>query len=83
MILRSSYRSGYFFVVKTCLFFLYEWSFSQVSVRNVYVFPGIPALMERAFTGLEQLFATSGTTFHSREVTPSSCKSFKDFHVFY
>ncbi|XP_024124128.1 FAD synthase isoform X2 [Oryzias melastigma] len=39
-----------------------------VSVRNVFVFPGIPALMERAFTGLEQLFATSGTTFHSREV---------------
>ncbi|XP_041844556.1 FAD synthase isoform X2 [Melanotaenia boesemani] len=39
-----------------------------VSVRNVYVFPGIPALMERAFSGLEHLFAASGTTFHSREV---------------
>ncbi|KAM6910399.1 FAD synthase [Xenentodon cancila] len=39
-----------------------------VSVRNVYVFPGIPALMERAFTGLENLFSGSGTTFHSREV---------------
>lgn len=62
-------------MVKTCLFLTYELSFSQVSVRNVFVFPGIPALMERAFTGLEQLFATSGTTFHSREVTP---KSFKD-----
>eukprot|EP00066_Takifugu_rubripes_P014854 XP_011604120.1 PREDICTED: FAD synthase isoform X1 [Takifugu rubripes] len=39
-----------------------------VSVRNVYIFPGIPSLMERAFKGLEHLFAGSGTTFHSREV---------------
>ncbi|KAM9724535.1 FAD synthase isoform 2-T4 [Menidia menidia] len=39
-----------------------------VSVRNVYVFPGIPALMERSFTGLEHLFSASGTRFHSREV---------------
>ncbi|XP_037641393.1 FAD synthase isoform X1 [Sebastes umbrosus] len=39
-----------------------------VSVRNVYIFPGIPSLMERAFMGLEHLFAGSGTTFHTREV---------------
>ncbi|XP_070691381.1 FAD synthase isoform X2 [Pempheris klunzingeri] len=39
-----------------------------VSVRNVFIFPGIPSLMERAFNGLEHLFAGSGTTFHSREV---------------
>ncbi|XP_072250341.1 FAD synthase isoform X1 [Leuresthes tenuis] len=39
-----------------------------VSVRNVYVFPGIPALMERSFTGLEHLFSAAGTTFHSRQV---------------
>ncbi|KAM3614284.1 uncharacterized protein V6R79_012187 [Siganus canaliculatus] len=39
-----------------------------VSVHNVFIFPGIPSLMERAFTGLEHLFAGSGTTFHSREV---------------
>uniref|UniRef100_A0A8C5GC56 FAD synthase n=1 Tax=Gouania willdenowi TaxID=441366 RepID=A0A8C5GC56_GOUWI len=39
-----------------------------VSVRNVYIFPGIPSLLERAFSGLEHLFAGSGTTFHSREV---------------
>ncbi|XP_019734206.1 FAD synthase isoform X2 [Hippocampus comes] len=39
-----------------------------VSVRNVYIFPGIPSLMERAFHGLEHLFASSGTTFHTREV---------------
>lgn len=44
--------------------------FSQVSVRNVYIFPGIPSLMEKAFNGLEHLFAGSGTTFHTREVTP-------------
>lgn len=45
--------------------------FPQVSVRNVYIFPGIPSLMERAFKGLEHLFAGSGTTFHSREVKTS------------
>lgn len=39
-----------------------------VSVHNVYIFPGIPSLLERAFKGLEQLFAGSGTTFHTREV---------------
>ncbi|XP_077577460.1 FAD synthase [Stigmatopora nigra] len=39
-----------------------------VSVHNVYIFPGIPSLMERAFNGLEHLFASSGTTFHTREV---------------
>ncbi|XP_078109016.1 FAD synthase [Sander vitreus] len=39
-----------------------------VSVRNVYIFPGIPSLMERAFNGLEHLFAGSGTTFHTHEV---------------
>lgn len=39
-----------------------------VSVRNVYIFPGSPTFMERAFAGLEQLFAGSGTTFHTREV---------------
>lgn len=48
--------------------------FLQVSVRNVYVFPGTPSFMELAFTGLEHLFASSGATFHSREVTsPHSC----------
>lgn len=39
-------------------------------MRNVYIFPGIPSLMERAFKGLEHLFAGSGTTFLSREVVP-------------
>ncbi|XP_074538700.1 FAD synthase isoform X1 [Halichoeres trimaculatus] len=38
-----------------------------VSVHNVYIFPGIPSLLERAFNGLEHIFASSGTTFHSRE----------------
>ncbi|XP_059909702.1 FAD synthase isoform X1 [Gadus macrocephalus] len=39
-----------------------------VSVRNVYIFPGIPSLLERAFSGVEHLFAGSGTRFHTREV---------------
>ncbi|KAL4636144.1 FAD synthase isoform X1 [Arapaima gigas] len=39
-----------------------------VSVRNVYIFPGIPSLLERAFNGLKHLFTSSGTTFHTREV---------------
>lgn len=39
-----------------------------VSVHNVYIFPGIPSLLERAFNALEHLFASSGTTFHTREV---------------
>ncbi|XP_061838548.1 FAD synthase isoform X1 [Nerophis lumbriciformis] len=39
-----------------------------VSVRNVYIFPGIPSLMEKAFNGLEHLFASSGSSFHTREV---------------
>ncbi|XP_040021352.2 FAD synthase [Gasterosteus aculeatus] len=43
-------------------------SYPLVSVRNVYIFPGVPSLMERAFNGLRHLFADSGTTFHTREV---------------
>ncbi|XP_051576532.1 FAD synthase-like isoform X2 [Myxocyprinus asiaticus] len=39
-----------------------------VSVRNVYMFPGIPSLLERSFNGLAHLFSGSGTTFHTREV---------------
>ncbi|NWT75409.1 FLAD1 synthase, partial [Prunella himalayana] len=37
-----------------------------VSVRNVYIFPGIPALMERALDGLTHLFHSKQTHFHSR-----------------
>ncbi|NWU89595.1 FLAD1 synthase, partial [Upupa epops] len=40
-----------------------------VSVRNVYIFPGIPALLERALDGLSHLFGSeSSTRFHSRSV---------------
>ncbi|XP_050183896.1 FAD synthase isoform X2 [Myiozetetes cayanensis] len=39
-----------------------------VSVRNVYIFPGIPALMERALDGLAHLFRSERTRFHSRAV---------------
>ncbi|EMP28228.1 FAD synthase [Chelonia mydas] len=43
-----------------------------VSVRNVYVFPGIPALMERALEGLGHLFRNEQTRFHSREIYVSA-----------
>ncbi|XP_030043720.1 FAD synthase [Microcaecilia unicolor] len=39
-----------------------------VSVRNVYIFPGIPTLMERALEGLEHLFLNKRTRFHCREI---------------
>ncbi|XP_047905263.1 FAD synthase isoform X1 [Anser cygnoides] len=39
-----------------------------VSVRNVYIFPGIPALMERALDGLSHLFRSEQTHFHSRAI---------------
>uniref|UniRef100_A0A8C3JHM2 FAD synthase n=2 Tax=Calidris pygmaea TaxID=425635 RepID=A0A8C3JHM2_9CHAR len=39
-----------------------------VSVRNVYIFPGIPALMERALDGLTHLFRSEQTCFHSRTI---------------
>uniref|UniRef100_A0A8B9QDY4 FAD synthase n=1 Tax=Apteryx owenii TaxID=8824 RepID=A0A8B9QDY4_APTOW len=39
-----------------------------VSVRNVYIFPGIPALMERALDGLSHLFRNEQTRFHSRAI---------------
>ncbi|KAG8430800.1 hypothetical protein GDO86_019981 [Hymenochirus boettgeri] len=39
-----------------------------VSVRNVYVFPGIPTLMERSLEGLEHLFRNENKRFHCREI---------------
>lgn len=39
-----------------------------VSVRNVYIFPGVPALMERALDGLSHLFCSEQTRFHSRAI---------------
>ncbi|KAM5127390.1 FAD synthase isoform 1-T2 [Mantella aurantiaca] len=39
-----------------------------ISVRNVYVFPGIPSLMERALEGLDHLFRNEKTRFYCREV---------------
>lgn len=42
--------------------------FPLISVRNVYMFPGIPTLLERAFNGLVHLFASPGTAFDTREV---------------
>lgn len=42
--------------------------FPLVSVHNVYMFPGIPTLLERTFNGLGHLFASPGTAFHTCEV---------------
>ncbi|XP_053536297.1 FAD synthase isoform X2 [Ictalurus punctatus] len=42
--------------------------FPLISVRNVYMFPGIPTLLERSFNGLVHVFARPGTAFHTREV---------------
>ncbi|XP_078527192.1 FAD synthase isoform X2 [Lissotriton helveticus] len=39
-----------------------------VSVRNVYVFPGIPSLMQRAMESLEHLFVNDTRHFYCREV---------------
>ncbi|XP_060111336.1 FAD synthase [Heteronotia binoei] len=49
---------------KTGLTFKYP----LVSVRNVYIFPGIPSLMERAFEGLGHVFRNEETHFHYREI---------------
>ncbi|XP_053133483.1 FAD synthase isoform X2 [Hemicordylus capensis] len=43
-------------------------SYPLVSVRNVYVFPGIPALMTRALEGLGHLFHNEKTQFRSQEI---------------
>uniref|UniRef100_A0A8C8VGG8 FAD synthase n=1 Tax=Pelusios castaneus TaxID=367368 RepID=A0A8C8VGG8_9SAUR len=43
-----------------------------VSVHNVYIFPGIPVLMERALEGLGHLFHNEQTHFHSREIYVSA-----------
>ncbi|KAJ1080729.1 hypothetical protein NDU88_000923 [Pleurodeles waltl] len=39
-----------------------------VSVRNVYVFPGVPSLMQRALEGLEHLFLNDKRHFYCREL---------------
>lgn len=39
-----------------------------ISVRNVYVFPGIPMLMERALEGLGHLFHNEKTRFYSQQI---------------
>ncbi|XP_061462722.1 FAD synthase isoform X2 [Rhineura floridana] len=43
-------------------------SYPLISVRNVYVFPGIPSLMRRALEGLGHLFRNEKTQFCSQEI---------------
>ncbi|XP_004871377.1 FAD synthase isoform X1 [Heterocephalus glaber] len=42
--------------------------FPLVSVRNVYLFPGIPELLQRVLEGLKGLFQNAAVQFHSREL---------------
>lgn len=42
--------------------------FPLVSVRNVYLFPGIPELLRRALEGLKGLFQNTAVQFHVREL---------------
>ena len=39
-----------------------------MKVHNVYVFPGVPKLMERAFNMLDDLFRNPSAQFHVQEV---------------
>nr|XP_014966422.2 FAD synthase isoform X2 [Macaca mulatta]XP_028684350.1 FAD synthase isoform X2 [Macaca mulatta] len=42
--------------------------FPLVSVRNVYLFPGIPELLQRVLEGLKGLFQNPAVQFHSKEL---------------
>ncbi|KAH0515212.1 FAD synthase [Microtus ochrogaster] len=42
--------------------------FPLVSVRNVYLFPGIPELLRRALEGLKELFQNTAVQFHVKEL---------------
>ncbi|XP_058558055.1 FAD synthase isoform X4 [Neofelis nebulosa] len=42
--------------------------FPLVSVRNVYLFPGIPELLRRVLEGLKGLFRNTAVQFHLREL---------------
>ncbi|XP_037018397.1 FAD synthase isoform X4 [Artibeus jamaicensis] len=42
--------------------------FPLVSVRNVYLFPGIPELLQRVLEGLKGLFQNTAVRFHLREL---------------
>ncbi|KAB0396285.1 hypothetical protein E2I00_015520, partial [Balaenoptera physalus] len=45
-----------------------EITFPLVSVRNVYLFPGIPELLRRVLEGLKGLFQNTAVQFHLREL---------------
>ena len=42
--------------------------FPLISLENVYVFPGIPAYLEKGFDHLEKVFHNPNTRFYVREV---------------
>ncbi|KAL8614318.1 hypothetical protein ACOMHN_007656 [Nucella lapillus] len=39
-----------------------------VSVNNVFIFPGVPSLLEAAFDGMKDLFCNPNVTFHTQEL---------------
>uniref|UniRef100_A0A2D4N3L3 FAD synthase n=1 Tax=Micrurus spixii TaxID=129469 RepID=A0A2D4N3L3_9SAUR len=46
----------------------HRFPYPLISVRNVYIFPGIPSLMKRALDGLGHLFQNEKTQFYTREI---------------
>uniref|UniRef100_A0A8C5RL04 FAD synthase n=1 Tax=Laticauda laticaudata TaxID=8630 RepID=A0A8C5RL04_LATLA len=46
----------------------HRFPYPLISVRNVYIFPGIPSLMKRALDGLGHLFRNEKTQFYTQEI---------------
>ncbi|CAC5369774.1 FLAD1 [Mytilus coruscus] len=42
--------------------------FPLVTIKNVYIFPGVPQLLERSFVTLEHLFKNPSKDFYTREI---------------
>ncbi|XP_071120075.1 FAD synthase-like [Mytilus edulis] len=42
--------------------------FPLVTIKNVYIFPGVPQLLERSFITLEHLFKNPSKDFYTREI---------------
>lgn len=49
--------------------------FPLVSVRNVYLFPGIPELLRRVLEGLKGLFQNTAVQFHLKELYVAASES--------
>ncbi|KAM4861744.1 FAD synthase isoform 4-T4 [Thomomys bottae] len=49
--------------------------FPLISVRNVYLFPGIPELLRRVLEGMKDLFQNTAVRFHSKELYVAAAES--------